>query len=71
LIYLSFALLAKHWLPFAILGLFAAGLFVPNMLQKEQALSRYPEFAGYKARSGLLLPQLWGGSAAVSQRSSS
>ena len=67
LIYLSFALLAMHWLPFAILGLVAAVLFVPNMRKKDQSLSRYPEFADYKAQSGLLLPQLLGGSAASSQ----
>ncbi|MBD2108345.1 DUF1295 domain-containing protein [Nodosilinea sp. FACHB-13] len=69
LIYLSFALLAMHWLPFVILGLVAAVLFVPNMRKKDESLSRYPEFADYKARSGLLLPQLIGG--AVSQESSS
>jgi steroid 5-alpha reductase family enzyme len=60
LIYLSFALLAMHWLPFAIVGLFTVVLFVPNMRKKDQSLSRYPEFVGYEARSGLLLPQLFG-----------
>ncbi|MEA5593623.1 methyltransferase family protein [Rivularia sp. UHCC 0363] len=59
-IYFSFALLVQHWLPFAILGLFAAILFVPNMLKKDKSLSRYPEFAEYQANSGLLLPKLWG-----------
>ncbi|MBW4463743.1 MAG: DUF1295 domain-containing protein [Nodosilinea sp. WJT8-NPBG4] len=67
LIYLSFALLAMHWLPFAILGLVAAVLFVPNMRKKDQSLSRYPEFADYKARSGLLLPRLFGTYAVGSQ----
>ncbi|MEP0870645.1 DUF1295 domain-containing protein [Trichocoleus desertorum AS-A10] len=57
LIYSSFALLAQHWLPFVILALFAAGLFIPNMRKKDESLARYPEFAEYKARSGLLLPQ--------------
>lgn len=56
LIYLSFALLVQHWLPFAILALFVSVLFVPNMLKKDQSLSRYPTFASYKATSGLLLP---------------
>jgi steroid 5-alpha reductase family enzyme len=64
LIYLSFALLAMHWLPFAIVGLFGAVMFVPNMLKKDRSLARYPEFAAYKARSGMLLPRLFGGSAA-------
>lgn len=65
LIYLSFALLAMHWLPLVILGLVAAAVFVPNMRKKDESLSRYPEFAGYKARSGLLLPQLFGGAGAA------
>ena len=59
LIYLSFAMLAQHWLPFLILGIFAAIIFVPNMLKKDKSLARYPEFAAYKERSGLLLPKLF------------
>lgn len=59
LIYSAFAMLAQHWLPFVILGIFAAVLFIPNMLKKDKSLSRYPEFAEYKAHSGLLLPQLF------------
>ncbi|MEL6928453.1 MAG: DUF1295 domain-containing protein [Cyanobacteria bacterium J06600_6] len=59
LIYLSFAILSAHWLPFVILTLFAALIFVPNMLKKDKSLSRYPEFAAYKERSGLLLPKLF------------
>jgi steroid 5-alpha reductase family enzyme len=59
LIYLGFALLTQHWLPFSILGVFSALVFVPNMRKKDQSLSRYPEFAAYKERSGLLLPKLF------------
>ncbi|WP_319420231.1 methyltransferase family protein [Pleurocapsa sp. FMAR1] len=59
LIYLSFAMLAQHWLPFLILGIFAALIFVPNMFKKDKSLARYPEFAAYKERSGLLLPKLF------------
>ena len=59
LIYLGFAILAQHWLPFVLLGLFAGLVFVPNMLKKDRSLARYPEFADYKARSGLLLPKLF------------
>jgi steroid 5-alpha reductase family enzyme len=62
LIYLSFAMLAQHWLPFAILGSFVFALFVPNMLKKDKSLARYPEFADYKTRSGLILPSLLGAS---------
>ena len=59
LIYLGFALLVRHWFPFLILGVFAALIFIPNMRKKDQSLSRYPEFAAYKERSGLLFPKLF------------
>ena len=59
LIYSSFALLAQHWQPWLILGTFAVAVFLPNMRKKDQSLARYPEFAAYQARSGLLLPKLW------------
>ncbi|MFN8968593.1 MAG: methyltransferase family protein [Pseudanabaena sp.] len=59
LIYVSFAILAQHWIPFVILGGFIAGIFVPNMLKKDKSLSRYPEFEAYKAKSGLLIPKLF------------
>lgn len=58
LIYSSFALLSMHWQSFLILAGFVAGIFVPNMLKKDRSLSRYPEFAAYKARSGLIIPKL-------------
>jgi len=58
LIYLSFALLSNHWLPLLILATFTALVFVPNMLKKDKSLARYPEFAAYKERSGLMLPKL-------------
>ncbi|MGP1383028.1 MAG: methyltransferase family protein [Thainema sp.] len=58
-IYLGFAMLTMHWLPFVILGGFVAGVFVPNMRKKDQSLSRYPEFEAYKARSGLIIPKLF------------
>ena len=61
LTYFSFAMLAQHWLPFAVLGLVTALIFVPNTLKKDKSLSRYPEFAAYKERSGLLLPKLFVG----------
>jgi steroid 5-alpha reductase family enzyme len=58
LIYFSLALLAQHWLPFAILAGFIAFIFIPNMLKKDRSLSRYPEFEQYKQQSGLILPKL-------------
>ncbi len=59
LIYLGFAIVSQSWIPFAILGAFVAGVFVPNMLKKDRSLSRYPEFAAYKQNSGLLIPKLF------------
>ncbi|MDP2316866.1 MAG: DUF1295 domain-containing protein [Pseudomonadota bacterium] len=58
LLYGSFALLARHWAPWLVLAWVWGGLFLPNMLRKEASMSRYPEWAAYKARSGLLLPRL-------------
>jgi len=60
LIYLSFSLLAMHWLPYAVLAGFGFAVFLPNMRKKDQSLSRYPGFDAYRERSGLLLPKLWG-----------
>jgi protein-S-isoprenylcysteine O-methyltransferase Ste14 len=60
LIYGSFALLSMHWLSFAILGVFAFAVFLPGMKQKDNSLSKYPDFDNYKAQSGLLLPQFFG-----------
>lgn len=59
LIYLAFAMLSMHWLPFIIWGGFIAGIFLPNMIKKDQSLARYPNFEIYKAHSGLLFPQLF------------
>lgn len=59
LIYSGFALLTQHWLAFLILGGFISMVFIPNMLKKDQSLSRYAEFADYKHRSGLLFPLLF------------
>jgi protein-S-isoprenylcysteine O-methyltransferase Ste14 len=43
-IYGSFALLSLHWLPWLILVAFAIGAFWPGMRQKDQSLSRYPDW---------------------------
>jgi len=57
--YISFAMLAMHWLPFVIVGLILGRIMLQNTRKKDQSLSRYPEFAAYKARSGLLFPKLF------------
>jgi hypothetical protein len=59
MLYGSFAALAGHWLPWAVLAWVWLGVFVPNMLRKEASMSRYPEWAAYKARTGFLLPRLF------------
>jgi len=59
LIYLAFALLARHWLPLAVLGLFVLAVWVPNMLRKDRSLARYPGFAIYRKRSWRLVPWIW------------
>jgi len=58
MLYGSFALLAMHWIPWAVLSWVWLGVFVPNMLRKEASMARYPAWAAYKARSGFLLPYL-------------
>ena len=57
-VYGSFAVVAGHWLPWLVLAWVWLGLFLPNMLGKEASMSRYPEWAAYKARTGMLLPRL-------------
>lgn len=57
LIYGAYAALSMHWLPFAVLAAWVFGFFVRNMLQKDRSMSRYPQFAQYKKRTGLLLPK--------------
>ena len=58
LIYVAYALMALHWLPFLVLGGWIFGFFVRNMLKKDQSLSRHPGFREYKQRTGLLFPRL-------------
>lgn len=58
ILYAMFAVVAGHWLPWLVLAWVWLGLFLPNMLGKEASMSRYPEWAAYKARTGMLLPRL-------------
>lgn len=60
MIYSGFALLSAHWAGWIGVSLFFAFIFIPNMMRKERSLSRYPGFAGYKRRSGLLFPKIFG-----------
>jgi protein-S-isoprenylcysteine O-methyltransferase Ste14 len=56
MIYVSFALLSAHWVPFVNLALAIAIVWMPNMKQKDRSLSRYPDFADYKQRTKLFIP---------------
>jgi steroid 5-alpha reductase family enzyme len=56
LIYLSFALLAMHWLPILLLAAFVILYWLPNMRRKDASLARYPEFTEYKRRARLFIP---------------
>jgi hypothetical protein len=56
-IYAGFALASWHWEPFVVLaGWFL--YFVRNMRRKDESMSRHPEFAAYKDRTGMFLPSL-------------
>lgn len=56
MIYGSFALLAGHWIPWAVLAWVWGGIFSANIARKERSMARYPEWAAYAARTGRLLP---------------
>jgi len=58
ILYASFALVAGHVIPWLVLVWVWLAIFLPNMLGKEASMSRYPEWAAYKARTGMLLPRL-------------
>lgn len=60
MIYAAYATMSMHWLPFLVLGGWVFGFFVRNMLTKDKSLSRYPQFAEYKRKTGLLFPKIFG-----------
>jgi protein-S-isoprenylcysteine O-methyltransferase Ste14 len=59
LIYAGFGMLALHWLPFVVIGLYIVAVWLPNMRRKDRSLSRYPGFDAYKRRTKLLIPFVW------------
>jgi protein-S-isoprenylcysteine O-methyltransferase Ste14 len=56
LIYLGFSLLARDWIPIAALAFVICIVWIPNIIRKDRSLSRYPEYASYKATSKWLIP---------------
>lgn len=59
MVYVAYALLVQHWLPWVILAYWWTMIFLVNMLKIEASISRYPEWEAYKARSGMFLPKLF------------
>lgn len=59
LIYLAFAGLSAHWLPFVIVAAWSALFFIPGVREKDKSLARNPEYAAYRARTGALFPRFW------------
>ena len=56
MIYSSFAIIANHWIPWAVLLFWWVFVFFVNMVTIESSLSRFPEWEDYKRRTGMLLP---------------
>lgn len=56
MIYGSYAVLASHWLGWAVVLWCWLGVFLPRMLLKDASIARHPGWSEYHARSGLLLP---------------
>jgi steroid 5-alpha reductase family enzyme len=59
MIYCGFAFLTVSGWGFLGIAVFFIGAFIPNMVKKDKSLSRYPEFAAYKNKSGFLFPLLF------------
>ena len=57
-IYLSYAVLAWHWLPFVVLAGWGTS-FAVRMRRKDRSLARHPGFEDYRRATGLLLPMLF------------
>ena len=58
-IYLSFAILAMHWMPMLVLVLMMIVVWFPNMSRKDTSLARYPGFNKYKKNSKLFIPYIF------------
>lgn len=56
MIYSAYALLVQHWIPWLVLAYLWTTMFLVNMLMIESSISRYPEWAAYRARTRMLLP---------------
>ena len=59
MIYGAYAFLVGHWIPWLILAWVWGAVFFPNMMMKEESMSRYDDWAAYKKSSGMLIPWPW------------
>ena len=59
LIYFSFALLSRHWIPFLVLAAFICIIWIPNIRKKDESLSRYKNYSDYKDRTYRFIPFIW------------
>lgn len=59
LVYGSYAILVRHWIPWVILAWIWGAVFLPNMVMTDVSLSRYEGWAAYRERTGLLLPRVF------------
>jgi len=57
MIYSAYALLVRHWIPWAILAWVWGVVFYPRMRMIDASLARYPGFPEWSRRAGLLLPR--------------
>jgi protein-S-isoprenylcysteine O-methyltransferase Ste14 len=55
MIYAAYALLASHWIGYAVLA-YAILIFYSRMLVKDASISRYPEWPDYAKQSSRLVP---------------
>lgn len=58
MIYLGFGLLAASRIPVAIIAPIVAACWYPNLGCRDTSLSRFPEFADYKAQTKSWIPCL-------------
>lgn len=59
MLYGSYAVLAQHWVPWAVLVYVWSLLFTSNMVNKEISFRKKEGWSVYSKRSGLLLPKLF------------
>ena len=67
MLYAAYALLANHWIAWAIY-LYMAVYFLARMKGKDNAISRHPGWESYKSQTGLLIPWALINGRAISDR---